>query len=300
MPEKDNKQKKITHKRIILEATVILILCALVLVILGYVFLHYYCNYTFPDLVSDVIGNLIGVLAAFLLFDIVYNKLTQDAYAKETSQQITKTLMGEPEILDAFSEDDKQSFIRSTVTSMLQDEDAVDMIVTNMEKYFNHVRGARIRKSFDYVVSLDSKLPQEYIDEGFPNASENDDKYYLIDEEIKFNVKYLSEIDDSYGEIVSIGFAYDKKSLDDGLLEIDRNGKNADFSKCIFNEDLVVEPEAINYINEIPEDQVVDKINKLFMPILRIDNSDSDSEDSLIKVDRKKNGIVLRFKINYE
>ena len=77
-------------------------------------------GYTIDDLIDNIVGNLIGVLAAFLLFDILNNKLTQDAYARETSQQITKTLMGEPEILDSFSDEDKKTFLKSTISSMIR------------------------------------------------------------------------------------------------------------------------------------------------------------------------------------
>ena len=250
-------------------------------------------GYKFDELIDNIVGNLIGVLAAFLLFDILYNKLTQDAYARETSQQITKTLMGEPEILDSFSEEDKRNFIKSTMSSMMKDEDAVDMLVANLGKYFDTVKEARIRKSFDYIISLKPQLPVEYEECGFPNI----DKYYLIDEEFKFQIKFLSDRVDGYNsEYVNIGFAYDKKSLDAGLLE---NGQDADFAGCIFNEDLVVEPEVIRFINDIPNDELLNVFGKLFEPILRIDNSNTE-DDNLVAVERKDNGVILKFKIDYD
>lgn len=78
-----------------------------------------------------------------------------------------------------------------------------------------------------------------------------------------------------------------------------RYGRDADFSSCIFNEDLVIEPAAIRYIDSIPSDKVMDVINNLFVPILRIDNSDNE-ENNLIAVERKNNGIILKFKVNYD
>lgn len=288
-----NSDNKISRK-VVIQATAILILVALVLVILGYIFLTFFYGYKFSDLISDIVGNLIGVLAAFLLFDILYNKLTQDAYAKETSQQITKTLMGEPEILDLFSEEDKKNFIKTTITSLVKDEDAVDMLITNMGKYFDGAKEARIRKTFDYTINLDPHLTSEYVDAKFPEV----DKYYLIDEELKFNIKYLSEKDKNYtGDVVCIGFAYDKKSLDAGLLE---NGQDEDFSKCIFNEDLVINSKAVEYINSLPDNQVSEVISTLFMPILRIDNSEDGEDQDVLEVERKSNGIILKFKLDYD
>ena len=188
----NQKQKKKKSVMDTLSATMVLVLIALLLVFVGYTYLALKNGYTLDDLIDNIVGNLIGVLAAFLLFDILNNKLTQDAYARETSQQITKTLMGEPEILDSFSDEDKKTFLKSTITSMIKDEDAVDMLSTNMEKYFDRARGARIRKMFDYTINLEPNLTEEYVKAGFPGAT--DGKYYLIDEELKFSVKCLDSV----------------------------------------------------------------------------------------------------------
>lgn len=206
----NQKQKKRKSVMDTLSATMVLVLIALLLVFVGYTYLALKNGYTLDDLIDNIVGNLIGVLAAFLLFDILNNKLTQDAYARETSQQITKTLMGEPEILDSFSDEDKKTFLKSTITSMIKDEDAVDMLSTNMEKYFDRARGARIRKMFDYTINLEPNLTEEYVKAGFPGAT--DGKYYLIDEELKFSVKCLGGTDENYtGDVIRLGFAYDKR-----------------------------------------------------------------------------------------
>ena len=76
-PDKDKKLHMTT-----LPATLVLILIALLLVFVGYVYLSLKSNYTIDDLIDDIVGNLIGVMGAFLLFDIIYNKLTQDEYAR--------------------------------------------------------------------------------------------------------------------------------------------------------------------------------------------------------------------------
>lgn len=277
-------------------ATVICFLVAAVVIFLGYSILAVFRGYELLDFVDSVVGNLIGVFGGYCVFDILYNKLTQEEQTRATSQQITRTLMGEPEILDAFEDGDKKNFLKSTLASIVKDVDAEDMLVTNMEKYFDRARGARIRKFFDYTINLDSKLTQEYIDAGFPGAAE--EKYFLIDEEIKFNVKYLSQCNEIYTrDVVCIGFAYDKKSLDAGLLE---TGTDADFSQCIFNEDLIVEPDVIEYINKIPPDKIKEVINSLFMPILRIDNSEDAEDESGFEVERKDNGLLLKFRLNYD
>ena len=295
MQDKDKKkQKKFAFRTI--PATLFMLALAALIVLAGYTFLAARHGFTGDDLIESIVGNLIGVLASFTLFDILYNKLTQDEYTRETSQQITRTLMGEPEVLDSFSEEDRKHFLYSTLSSILKDEDAVDMLSGNMEKYFDRARGARIRRFFDYTINLDPQLTQEYLDAGFPGAEEG--MYYLIDEELKFDVKYLEQRDENFaGREVSIGFAYDKKSLDAGLLE---TGQDADFSRCIFNEDLVIRQEAKDFIEAIPEDKLADFIDSVFVPILRIDNSEDDEDKRQFEVDRKPNGLVLRFLLDFD
>lgn len=292
----DDKKKKRKFSIKTLPATLFMIALALVIVLLGYIFLAATLGYTGYDVVESIVGNLIGVLASFALFDILYNKLTQDEYTRETSQQITKTLMGEPEILDSFSDEDKKHFLTSTLASLLKDDDAVDMLATNMNKYFDKAREARIRKAFDYTINLYPNLTPEYADNGFPGAE--DGTYYLIDEDINFTIKYLSKSEENYTRNeVSIGFNYDKKSLDEGLLEI---GNDDDFKKCIFNEDLVITQEARNYIESIPENQLDEVISSLFMPIVRIDDSVDDEDKCQFKVQRKTNGLILKYYLDYE
>ncbi len=83
----NQKQKKKKSVMDTLSATMVLVLIALLLVFVGYTYLALKNGYTLDDLIDNIVGNLIGVLAAFLLFDILNNKLTQDAYARETSRR---------------------------------------------------------------------------------------------------------------------------------------------------------------------------------------------------------------------
>ena len=294
MSNSDNNKKQ--NSKITWTATAMCFLVAFTIIILGYTYMIITDpNYGFRDFVDSIVGNLIGVLAGFCVFDILYNKLTQDAYAKETSQQITKTIMGDPETLDAFSDNDKKNFLKSTLVSMVRDEDAVDLLTTNMSKYFDGARSSRIRKMFDYTITLDDVLSPEYGKKEFPGWDDN--SYFFLDEELKFTVKYLSKLDVNYtGEDICIGFAYDKKSLDSGLLE---DGTDADFSKCIFNEDLVITPEAVKFINRLDEEKVRDVINDLFVPTLWVDG-DGGREEDLVEVERKQNGLIFKFKLDYD
>lgn len=273
-----------------LSATMILILIAVLLVFAGYMYLTLKNGYTFDELIDNIVGNLIGVLAAFLLFDILNNKLTQDAYAKETSQHITKTLMGDPTTLDAFSDEDKKLFLISTIKSIMKDDDAVDMMAGNMSKYFEYGRYGRIRKSFHYTITLSTQLPKEYLD--FPGAQE--DEYFYVQENLNYEVKYLGDSDSNLStQEVKVGFSFDKRSLDAGLLESDRD---PEFSKCIFNESLEITKEAVAFIRGLNQEELKNLFEKKFTVVLKIDGI----QGILDRIDVRDGGLVASYKVNYD
>ena len=62
----NQKQKKKKSVMDTLSATMVLVLTALLLVFVGYTYLALKNGYTLDDLIDNIVGNLIGVLAAFL------------------------------------------------------------------------------------------------------------------------------------------------------------------------------------------------------------------------------------------
>lgn len=287
MDKSDKREKKGLDT---LPATMVMILIALLLVFAGYTYLAIKQGFTIDDLIDNIVGNLLGVLAAFLLFDILYNKLTQDAYAKETSQEITKTLMGDPTTLDAFSDEDKQVFLESTIKSIVKDQDAVDMLVGNTRKYVQQAQFARIRKSFDYTISLSTELPARY--DEFPGAK--GDEYFYVQENLNYEAKYLSGRDANLtSKEVKIGFCFDKRSLDAGLLESD---DDPEFSKCVFNENLDVTKEAIEYLRNLPKNRLKDVFEELFTAVLKVDGK----QGILAGVDVRDGGIVATYLVDYD
>ncbi len=284
---KQNKRKKYVEGT--LSATVVLILVAVILVVVGYFYLFLKNGYTIDELIDNIVGNLIGVLAAFLLFDILYNKMTQDAYAKETSQQITKTLIGDPDTLDAFSDEDKMHLCVSTIRSITKDEDAVSMMTGNMGKYFDKVRLSRIRKHFNYSINLTTEFPHEYND--LPGVKDNE--YFYVQEKLDYDVKYLSGKDKNLStNEVRIGFSFDKRFLDAGLLE---TSEDEEFARCIFNENLEISKKAITYIKGLSGDELYTLIKNTFNVVVRIDGNQGD----LKKVDIRERGIIAIYNVDY-
>ncbi len=285
-PKKNEKSRLGT-----IPATLVLILTALLLVVGGYFYLYFKNEYTFTDLIDNIVGNLIGVLAAFLLFDILYNKLTQDEYARETSQQITRTLMGDPETLDAFSDEDKKAFMVSAIRSIMKDSDAVDMMVGNVSKYLDGAKNARIRKSYDYTINLTTVADSEAYNV-IPGVAEG--KYFYVQEKLNFEIKYLDEKDQNYSSHeVKIGFSFDKRSLDGGLLESDQD---PEFARCIFNESLDITKEAVDYIRKLSQEQLKQLVGSLFTAVVKIDGHAGE----LDRVEVREGGIVAAYLIDYD
>lgn len=286
---KDNKKGK---KKLLstLPATLVLILTALLFVSLGYVYLSIRNGYTIDDLIDNIVGNLIGVLAAFLLFDILYNKLTQDDYAQDISQWITKTLIGDADTLDSFDEKDKKKFLRSTLESLMNDEDAVDAVMYHMDRYMDSSNITRIRTHFDYSIVLTTEFPKDYdVLQGI-----KEEKYYYVQEKLDFVIKYLTDEHILFkNNEVKIGFPFDKKSLDSGML---RSDKKCEFANCIFNENLDITPEDIKYLRTIDPSDLPKLFRNLFTFVLRID----DNLGELMDVELKSDGIVATFRVDYD
>ena len=58
-------------------------------------------------------------------------------------------------------------------------------------------------------------------------------------------------------------------------------------------------PEAIKYINSIPNDEITSVINDLFVPTLWVDG-DGGREEDLVEVERKQNGLIFKFRLDYD
>ena len=87
------------------------------------------------DLLKDTVGNLMGVLAAFLLFDIAHEWMSKESYASEISEQILDTLMYHPEAMELYENDQKKVFVNAFIGSIVKDKDAAEMIENHLDTY---------------------------------------------------------------------------------------------------------------------------------------------------------------------
>lgn len=127
------KKRKANKKNIDLSYAVVgFIVVALIL--LDYIILSDTGSFSWEDFVKDTVGNLMGVLAAFLIFDIIHDKLSKDSYADEVSEQILETLL-EQKGIDALDENLKRKFVTASIQSLDSDQEAAAEISAELEKY---------------------------------------------------------------------------------------------------------------------------------------------------------------------
>ncbi len=261
---------------------IILICLALLIVGVGYSFLVYVHSYSPIDLLYDVIGNLVGVLVAFVFFDIINEKLTRDSYAEEMSRKIMETLMGNPEALDSFDMEQRRNFIQNTIVSMVGDKAVAEMVYSQMAEYLVDNPAYKIRTEFDYDFLLSGKLPKSFA------QSWDRDKYYYVQERLTYKIRYLSGCARNLvAEDIRIGFVFNNKSLDSALRD---NQKEVDFRNCVFRECLDVDPKDIEFFRGITEPQErIEKFQEIFKLDFHVDNQRGEIHNVCIA----DNGIVV-------
>ena len=170
----DSQQQKRINKQNKRLGYVLLYAGVFILIILGEIFLFM----NDPDaslmaLLKDTVGNLMGVLAAFLLFDIAHEWMSKESYASEISEQILDTLMYHPEAMELYENDQKKVFVNAFIGSIVKDKDAAEMIENHLDTYLltpedfkqkPHLTAGdcRIKTAFSYRFVLETERTQAF------------------------------------------------------------------------------------------------------------------------------------------
>ncbi len=266
-----------------------IILYTVVLLIWIVLMIYSFVNNFFSgkEFVINIVNNLIGILPPILIFDFFNEKLSRDASAVEMSTKITETLMSNPETMDLFTEEQRKDFIKSAVTSIVKDFDAVEMITDNLNNYINSDMNYRIRTSFDYNFELDDDLPAALDD-----ILADKNHYFYVQEKLHYKVKYLSEsVNNTNSNIVKIGFLFDNSTLDAALRE---KSDGEVFENCIFRESLDIKHDDLERLKEAIKDK------EIFQRIFKVDLQIDSFKGTLERVDVYNGGIVCIFKLDHD
>jgi len=218
----------------------------------------------FSDLLDDITANILGILPPLLIFNFAYEKLTQDISAIEMSEQITETLMSDPETIALFTKEQRQGFINSTIASLV-DQRACAMVQGCLEPYLNTDNSFNIRTYFDYNIQLLHDIPQ--------NNIFNPADYFFLSETLQYNICYInSKTDEDLPNEFYAGFFFDIENLDYAL----RTGKGKsccdDHIPFIFREQLKIKREDLDKIINLPENELNDFIKSFVKLKIKIDN----------------------------
>lgn len=219
--------------------------------------------FTGKGFIVDVVQNLVGILPPLLLFDFFNEKLSRDANAIEMSTKITETLMSNPETLELFTDEQRKDFIKSTIASIVKDEDATEMINDNLNNYLYANTNYRLRTSFDYNFELDETLPIAYT----PILADRS-AYFYVQEKLHYKIKFLSQqANNIRSNRIKIGFAFNNNCLDTAL----RESKTTDvWNNCFFRESLDLCPEDVeNFKKAVSDLEGFQKVFKLDVQVDR-------------------------------
>ncbi len=309
--EELKKKGKNVYRRDINKGYIILYLVVCILVIVGEVCLYLSGeNYSLVEFLKDILGNLMGVLAAFLIFDIVHEKITKDSYASEISEQILDTMMYHPEALELYENDQKKVFVNAFIGSIVSDPDAVDMINNHLNNYLLtdkdlserkdiSEKDCRIRTAFSYSFILETERTVAFGQLRAPIV-DGIDPYFYVQEEIDYNVKYLAPKGNYTDRSeVKIGFIYDNAALD-RFLRGNKSEENDELLKnCLFRESLDIEDSDKEMFFEMSKDKeaLTALVKKMFRPNLMIDRIKGEISDVRVI---PESGILVTFHVGHD
>ena len=283
----DAKQQKRINKQNKKLGYILLYVGVFVLIVLGEVFLFFSDpNTSLMDLLKDTVGNLMGVLAAFLVFDVAHEWMSKESYASEISEQTLDTLMYHPEAMELYENDQKKVFVNAFIGSIVKDKDAAEMIENHLDTYLltpedfkqkpNLTAGdCRIKTAFSYRFVLETERTQAF---QTLRSDAKKDPYFYVQEELNYTVKYLDQKGNNMNsEFVKIGLIYDNGGLD-AFLRSSKNGEEREvFKNCIFREILDIVPEDKAIFHDLQDSEhsgeLIKLAHRMFRPHLTIDRT---------------------------
>ena len=311
----DAEQQKKINKQNKKLGYILLYAGVMLLIILGEIFLFLNDpDASLMDLLKDTVGNLMGVLAAFLVFDIAHEWMSKESYASEISEQILDTLMYHPEAMELYENDQKKVFVNAFIGSIVNDKDAAEMIENHLETYlltpedfkqkaYLTAGDCRIKTAFSYRFVLETERTQAF------QALRTDatkDPYFYVQEELNYTVKYLDQKGNNMNsEFVKIGLIYDNGGLD-AFLRGSKNGEEREvFKNCIFREILDIDAEDKAIFKELQDSDHAAELralaHRMFRPHITIDRTKGELYDVQVGSYKGRDyGLLFTFKVAHD
>lgn len=233
----DNQRKKLRHKS--KKQAVILLGIAVFAVWLGILLIKILIAYStggsvdFLSILDGIWDNLLGILPPLILIDLVFEFITQSYVSEEISEQITGTLMSNPETIRLFDDTTKRKFLDATIASIVGSNQAeAEMAKNSIKLYINGCHN--LKKYFSYNIS--------FRDDPINPLFDTKD-YFSVNETLCFEKHYIKTA--PLSPIFSIGFFVNHS-------ELDRNLRGQDF---LFREDLIIRPEELDALKKLTNEE---------------------------------------------
>lgn len=271
-PKKDTKR---TYANIAGLFFIVLLLLFIIVVLINIMI----GTITWESFSIDFINSLIGVMIPLLLFNFFFDRLTKIQNNHELSENIVQSVLLEKKVLNAFSVDQKKTFIKSITESIVGENEGKMLYTTTlMSPYLDNKYN--FRRNFRYNISYtDQNDVRLAFDQGEINFDK--DTYYIVHEELNFirsmNHYNLKE------KKVSAGFSY-------GMQELEPLFKG---EGVFFRENFLVLDDHIRFLQNL-NDQDMDRFVREVLQF----KFELDDHDLEYVVTNSRDGFYLKFDID--
>lgn len=183
MDNNDLKQEELRRKRRAANRRNINLSYGIVMaIVIGFLLVDYIIlsdieAFTWRDFLNDIVGNLMGVMGAFVIFDIIHDKLSKDSYADEVSEHILDTLLSQNGI-EALDENLKRKFVSASLVSLDSDKEAGAEIADSVEKYLTG--NSDREKVLELLDEFSNKKKEEYIYSNVKSIIKDSDSFDML------------------------------------------------------------------------------------------------------------------------
>lgn len=327
--ESEYNRRRAANERNLNMSYVLIAAIVMILLIIDYVFLSRDGDFSWLGFIENIAGNLMGVLAAFLIFDIIHDKLAKESQADMVSDQILRTLL-EQQGIDALNDDLKRTFITASLKALDADKEAAEAISMKLKDYLD--KGAEREEAIRHIDMYSFKQRREFINTNVRSLLDNPDAYSMVENfldkyireernlrvrssfEYKFELRetlprtyeVLSGHKDYFfvEETLTFKWLY----LTEAANNLKKNRISIAFSynnqklddllrdsDCIFSENLDIHKEDVEYFKKLEPAQRKEEFVKIFKPHLSIDGN----KGSVDEVNADDDGMVVIFDVRH-
>ena len=328
--ENEHSRRRAANRRNMTMSYVVIAAIVVAFLALEYVFLSRNSGFSFMQFLEEVAGNLMGVLAAFLIFDIIHDKLAKEAQADEISEHILKTLL-EQDGIEALNDDLKRNFISGSLKSLDYDPEASEVISETLKDYLN--KNAERSDVLEKIEMYSFKQRKEFIHENVKSLIGNEDAcgmignfidHYIQENQnlrIRSSFEYNFELRETLPKVYGIfkhcedyffveeTLTFQWVYLTEAANNLRKNRVSIAFafnnqrldallrdSDCIFTENLEIHKDDVEYFVNLDPQERMEQFVSVFKPHLSIDGN----KGQIVEVRAEEEGLVVIFEVEHD